>query len=81
MNALGKDAAALALHRFGFGPSHDSIKAIAADPRGALLADLDRPGAGFLAAKLPSSAAAARAVSDFRAVEQAKAKLVTSACE
>jgi uncharacterized protein (DUF1800 family) len=75
VNALGKDAAALALHRFGFGPSHDSIKAIAADPRGALLADLDRPGAGFLAAKLPSSAAAARAVSDFRAEEQAKAKL------
>ena len=79
MNALGKDAAALALHRFGFGPSHDSIKAIAADPRGALLADLDRPGAGFLAAKLPSSAAAARAVSDFRAEEQAKAKLAQRA--
>ena len=75
MNALGKDAAALALHRFGFGPSHDSIKAIAADPRGALLADLDRPGGGFLAAKLPSSAAAARAISDFRAEEQAKDKL------
>jgi uncharacterized protein (DUF1800 family) len=79
LNAQGKDAAALALHRFGFGPTRDSLKAIAADPRGALLSDLDRPGAGFLAAKLPSSAAAARAVSDFRAEEQAKAKLAQRA--
>jgi uncharacterized protein (DUF1800 family) len=77
--AQGKDAAALALHRFGFGPTRDSIKAIAADPRGALLSDLDRPGAGFLAAKLPSSAAAARAVSDFRAEEQARTKLAQRA--
>jgi hypothetical protein len=52
--------------------------AIAADPRGALLSDVDR-GAGFLAAKLPSSAAAARAVSDFRAEQQAKSKLAQRA--
>ncbi len=56
-----------------------SIAAIAADPRGALLSDLDRPGAGYLAAKLPSSGAAARAISDFRAEEQAKAKLAQRA--
>ena len=79
MNSRGKEAAALALHRFGFGASRDSIAAITADPRGALLSDLDRPGAGFLAAKLPSSAAAARAVSDFRAEEQAKSKLAQRA--
>jgi uncharacterized protein (DUF1800 family) len=76
LNSRGKEAAALALHRFGFGASRDSI---AADPRGALLSDLDRPGAGFLAVKLPSSAAAARAVSDFRAEEQAKSKLAQRA--
>jgi uncharacterized protein (DUF1800 family) len=79
LNTRGKEAAALALHRFGFGASRDSITAIAADPRGALLSDIDRPGAGFLAVKLPSSAAAARAVSDFRAEEQAKSKLAQRA--
>src|SRR6516162_3426956 len=42
----GKTAAALGLHRFGFGPVVETIAAIAADPRGALLADLERPGAG-----------------------------------
>ncbi len=67
-------AAALALHRFGFGPVGDSIAAIANDPRGALLADLDRPGAGQIAA-LPSSAEAARQVSDFQAERQAQQKL------
>ena len=44
-----------------------------------MLADLDRPGAGYVAAKLPSSAAAARAISDFRAEEQAKSKLAQRA--
>ena len=79
MDTRGKEAAALALHRFGFGPSRNSITAIAADPRGALLSDLDRPGAGFLSAKLPSSATAARAISDFRAEEQARSKLAQRA--
>jgi uncharacterized protein (DUF1800 family) len=41
-----KAQAALALHRFGVGPRAGSIAAIASDPRGALLAELDRPGAG-----------------------------------
>ena len=79
MTARGKDAAALALHRFGFGPARDSIVAIAGDPRGALLSDLDRPGAGYLASGLPSSGRAAREVSDFRAEEQAKKKLAQRA--
>src|SRR5204863_78936 len=41
-----KAQAALALHRFGVGPRAGSIAAIASDPRGALLAVLDRPRAG-----------------------------------
>jgi uncharacterized protein (DUF1800 family) len=77
VTARGKEAAALALHRFGFGPGRDSIAAIAADPRGALLSDIDRPG--YLASSLPSSGRAAREVSDFRAEEQAKKKLAQRA--
>jgi uncharacterized protein (DUF1800 family) len=68
----GKQAAALALHRFGFGPVGDQINAIAADPRGALLADLDRPTAAELKVDLPSSAEAARAVSDYQAERRAQ---------
>jgi uncharacterized protein (DUF1800 family) len=75
VTASGKGAAALALHRFGFGPLGDSITAIAADPRGAILTDLERIGAGRVSVNLPSSAAAARAVSDFQAEQQAKQKL------
>jgi len=41
--------AALALHRFGFGPQPGSIAAIASDPRGAVLAELDRPNVGQVA--------------------------------
>src|SRR6267154_2473822 len=44
-----KAQAALALHRFGVGPRPGSIAAIASDPRGALIAELDRPGAGRIA--------------------------------
>ena len=43
-SALGREAAAravLALHRFGMGPRPGSIAAIEADPRGALIAELD----------------------------------------
>jgi uncharacterized protein (DUF1800 family) len=57
-----KSEAALALHRFGFGPRVGLIAAIAADPRGALLADIDRPGAGALnASGMHTSGEAARA--------------------
>jgi len=74
----GKTAAALGLHRFGFGPVGDAITAIAADPRGALLADLERPGAGQIdAPNLISSARAAREVSDFRAERRAEQKLAS----
>jgi uncharacterized protein (DUF1800 family) len=75
-----KMEAALALHRFGFGPARDQIAAIADDPRGAVLADLERPGAGRVAAgNLPSSGEAARALFDYRAEQQAKQKLAQRA--
>ena len=68
--------AALALHRFGFGPRADSIAKFASDPRGALLAELDRPGAGLIAdPNLLTSAEAAQAQRDFRQVRKA-ARLV-----
>jgi uncharacterized protein (DUF1800 family) len=74
----GKAAAALGLHRFGFGPRADTIETIAADPRGALLADLERPNAGQLQApNLMSSAEAAREVFEFRAERRAEQKLAT----
>jgi uncharacterized protein (DUF1800 family) len=75
MTARGKEAAALALHRFGFGPAGDQIAIIAGDPRGALLADLDRAFAGALVNDLPSSGEAARMVSDFQAERRAEQKL------
>ena len=49
-----KAEAALALHRFGLGPRAGSIAAIASDPRGALLAELDRPGAARIADAEPA---------------------------
>jgi uncharacterized protein (DUF1800 family) len=75
----GREAAALALHRFGFGPTRDSIVALADDPRGAVLADLERPGAGRVSADLLTSGAAARAVFDFQAARQAEQKLASRA--
>ena len=75
-----KMEAALALHRFGFGPVRDQIAAIADDPRGALLADLERPQAGQVAAaNLPSSGQASRALYEYRAEQQAKQKLAQPA--
>jgi len=79
MNPKGREAAALALHRFGFGPALGSIAAVTGDPRGAVLADLERPGAGRLAADLPTSGAAARAVFDFQAERRAQQKLASRA--
>jgi uncharacterized protein (DUF1800 family) len=62
-----KIEAAMALHRFGFGPRSGSIAAIASDPRGAVLAELARPGAGRITDQdLLSSGEAARAAFDFR---------------
>src|SRR5262249_50106833 len=49
-------------------------------PRGALLADLERPGAGRVAAaNLPNSGQAARAFFEFRAERQAREKLAQRA--
>ena len=65
--------AALALHRFGFGPRGDTIARIASDPRGALLAELARPGAGRLDdPNLMTSAEAAQAGRDFRQEKKAE---------
>jgi uncharacterized protein (DUF1800 family) len=72
--------AALALHRFGLGPVGDTIAAIANDPRGAVLADLERPGAGLVAAaNLPNSAQAGRALFEFNAEQRAQEKLAQRA--
>ena len=75
--ALDPRGAALALHRFGFGPRPGSIAAIAPDPRAAVLADLDRPNAGQItaAAGLMTSGAANRATFEFFAERNAKAKV------
>src|SRR5262245_28740118 len=65
--------AALALHRFGLGPRPGSIAAIASDPRGALLAELERPGAGRITnPELKTSAQASRIAFEARAARQAQ---------
>ena len=69
-----KAQAALALHRFGFGPRPGSIAAIASDPRGALLAELDRR-ATIADTGLMSSGAANRAAFEFIAERAAKERL------
>ncbi len=66
-----KAEAALALHRFGTGPRAGSVAAIASDPRGALLAELDRPDAGrIIEPELLSSGAAARAAIEFQQAQR-----------
>ena len=66
-----KAQAALALHRFGLGPRTGSIAAMASDPRGALIAELDRPNVGRVAAPdLMSTGAAARAAAEFREAQR-----------
>ncbi|MGN6460155.1 MAG: DUF1800 domain-containing protein [Pseudolabrys sp.] len=68
-----KSLAALALHRFGLGPRAGSLAAVAADPRGAVLAELERPGAGRIADDdLLTSGEAARAAYDFRRERKAQ---------
>ncbi|MBO0763808.1 MAG: DUF1800 family protein [Hyphomicrobiaceae bacterium] len=80
MGVSAKHEAALALHRFGLGPRLGSIAAIKADPRGALLAELDRSNAGWIAAgSLPTSAQAFRTVADANAERQARQKLALRA--
>ncbi|PJG50747.1 DUF1800 domain-containing protein [Bradyrhizobium forestalis] len=66
--------AVLALHRFGMGPRPGSIAALGSDPRGALIAELDRPLGLSAAASLPTSAKAYRTVADANARRTARAK-------
>ncbi|MGA7807954.1 DUF1800 domain-containing protein, partial [Bradyrhizobium sp.] len=74
MSNSAKADAMLALNRFGMGPRPGSIAAIESDPRGALLAELDRPMTSLAAASaLPSSAQALRTVADFNARQLARA--------
>src|SRR5437899_9088291 len=76
--ALDHRGAALSLHRFGFGPRAGTIAAIAADPQGALIADLDRSKAGVIAdAGLMPSGAANRMVFEFNAAPLAKQRRET----
>lgn len=70
-----KAQAALALHRFGFGPRAGEIAAIASDPRGAILADIDAGKALITDSSLPDSGTAARAIYDFRAERNAEKKM------
>src|SRR5271169_5964039 len=73
--ARNPQEAALALHRFGFGPRAGSIEEMASDPRGALIAELERPGAGQITnPDLPTSGAANRAVFEYRAARNAEKK-------
>jgi uncharacterized protein (DUF1800 family) len=71
MVADPKSEALFALHRFGFGPRSGSAAAISADPRGALLSDIERPGAAVLSVNMPSSGDAARAVFEAREARRA----------
>jgi uncharacterized protein (DUF1800 family) len=73
--ARNPQEAALALHRFGLGPRDGSIAAITEDPRGALLAELDRPEAGQITNRdLPTSGAENRAVFEYNAERNASQK-------
>jgi uncharacterized protein (DUF1800 family) len=74
MSRSAKAEAALALNRFGMGPRPGSITAIESDPRGALIAELERPPEALAAAAaLPPSTKAYRAVADANAKRQARA--------
>jgi uncharacterized protein (DUF1800 family) len=78
MSNSAKAEAVLALHRFGMGPRPGSIAAVESDPRGALIAEIERPSAAQLAAPmLSSSAKAFRTVYDANARRQAKAIVAT----
>ena len=72
--------AAFALHRFGLGPKRNSIAEIASDPRGALLAEIERPGIGRINnPDLLSACAAARAAFEARSERRAQTILAQRA--
>jgi uncharacterized protein (DUF1800 family) len=65
--------AAFALHRFGLGPRPGSTAAIASDPRGAVLAELERPGIGRIDnPDLMTSAQSSRAAFEAAAARRAQ---------
>ncbi|RXH38288.1 DUF1800 domain-containing protein [Bradyrhizobium zhanjiangense] len=74
MSNSAKAEGVLALHRFGMGPRPGSIAALGSDPRGALIAELERPLTLSAAASLPTSAKAYRTVADANARRTARAK-------
>jgi uncharacterized protein (DUF1800 family) len=72
--------AALALHRFGLGPRRNSIAQIASDPRGALIAEIERPGVGRINnPELLSASASARAAFEARSERRAQTILAQRA--
>jgi uncharacterized protein (DUF1800 family) len=74
-----KAQAALALHRFGFGPRPGGIATIAADPRGAMLAEL-KAGAGLIDdPELVASGPALRATFEFQQKNKAERDAKTAA--
>src|SRR5947207_11410416 len=80
MSRSAKAEAVLALHRFGMGPGPGAIAAIEAEPRGALIAELERPSASQVAASaLPSSSKAFRTVNEANAKRQAKTIIAAKA--
>jgi uncharacterized protein (DUF1800 family) len=79
MSASTKAEAVLALNRFGMGPRSGSIAVIEADPRGALIADLERTSADVPAASVPSSVEAFRKVAEANAKRQAQAVIAARA--
>ncbi len=81
MSSFAKAEAVLALHRFGMGPRPGSIAAIGADPRGALIAELERSHASEIAIPGLSSAKAFRAVNDANATGRENAADGASACD
>jgi len=71
--SLDPRAAALALHRFGLGPRPGSIAELASDPRGALLAELDRPDAALISSPEQMTAPqSARAAFEYLAEQRAR---------
>src|SRR5712691_1788891 len=75
-----KAEAALALNRFGLGPRTGSIAAIASDPRGALIAELDRQSAGRVTnPELMSSGVATRVAFAFQQAQRELRRAAKSA--
>ena len=74
--SLDPQGAALALHRFGFGPRPATLAAVASDPQGALTAELNQPNAGKVAdAALQSSGTANRIAFEFNAARLARQRI------